>query len=316
VFAFLSNEPNDSDDPNDSHGPGELRSWRRAFQGRRACQAFAASAMTAFGAINAAVSCVGQLLPPDAFQPGPVTAASVALCVAWGLARARPPSAVRQEFRRPDMTVVVEVGDLFDQRAHLVVGFSDTFDTASADGVVINSASVQGQLLLRHYDGAVRRLDAELDAALGSVTPVTREDRDRKPIGKLDRYPIGTVAVLGVRPQLVFASAYSHLDNQYVAGSNLEDLWFSLNRLWDAVHRHAQLESVAMPLVGSGLSRIDYLDQESLLRLILLSFIARSRSGTVCRELRVVVRPADLAKINMAEVAAFLRTLSSGVGHP
>ncbi len=210
------------------------------------------------------------------------------------------------------MTVVVKAGDLFDEQAHLVVGFSDTFDTIADDGIVINDTSVQGQLLTRRYGGDVRRLDQELSTALSTVPPVATETRKRKPRGKLNRYGIGTVAVLGTRPRLVFAVAYSRIGNDYVAGSSVEELWYSLGRLWDAVHRHGQLECVAMPLIGSGLSRVHCLDEESLLRLILLSFITRSRERVICRELRVVVRPTDLGKIDMPEVDAFLRALASG----
>lgn len=279
---------------------------------RRRRQILARNAMAAFGGISAVLQFVGPLIPRGFPDSGPVAAVSLVACLLWGMSQARSVTRVRQEFRRPDMAIVVEEGDLFDQPAHLVVGFSDTFDTASAGGV-INEASVQAQLLARRYGGDVRRLDAELDAVLGPVEPVAREDRDRKPLGKLVRYPVGTVAVLGTRPRLTFAAAYSRIGNDYVAASSVEDLWFGLNRLWDAVRRHAQLEQVAMPLVGSGLSRLDHLDQDSLLRLILMSFIARSREGAICRELRVVVRAADLERINMPEVAAFLRTLASGL---
>ena len=279
----------------------------------RARRIFARSTMVAFGGISAVLQFVGQFFPRSFPDPGTVTVVSVAACLAWGLGQARPVPRVEQTFRRPDLTVVVEAGDVFDQPAHLVVGFCDTFDTASAAGEVINAASVQGQLLLRRYEGDVRRLDAELVAALAGVTPVGREDRERKPLGKLDRYPLGTVAVLGARPRLVFGIAYSRIGNDCVAASSVEDLWLGLGRLWDALHRHAQLEAVAMPLVGSGLSRLDHLDQDSLLRLILMSFIARSREGAVCRELRVIVRPADLERIDMREVGAFLRVLASGL---
>lgn len=269
--------------------------------------------MAAFGGISAVLQFAGQFFPRSFAVPGAVTVASVTACLAWGLGRARPVARVQQAFRRPDMTVVVESGDVFDEPAHLVVGFCDTFDTASAGGAVINGDSVQAQLLARRYGGDVQRLDAELTAALAAVAPVAREDQNRKPLGKLDRYPLGTVAVLGARPRLVFAVAYSRIGNDCVASSSTEDLWSALNRLWDSMHRHAQLERVAMPLVGSGLSRLDHLDQDSLLRLILMSFVARSREGAVCRELRVVVRPSDLERINMREVAAFLSALASGL---
>ena len=290
--------------------PAWLR--RRYYAARRARQVFLRNTLAAFGGVTVVDQLVGQLFPHGLPDPVATTAVSVGVCLTWGAVRARRMSWVRQEFRHPDMALVVEEGDLFDQSAHLVVGFCDTFDTASAAGFLINSSSVQGQLLLRRYGGDVHGLDAELGAALAAIEPSAHEARADKEFGKLDRYPIGTVAVLGAYPELVFASAYSHLGNDCVATSSVEELWFSLNRLWDSVHRYAQLECVAMPLVGSGLSRMDYLDQDSLLRLILLSFVARSREGAICRELRVLVRPADMQRINMPEVAAFLRTLAAG----
>ncbi|MEV5877261.1 macro domain-containing protein [Streptomyces sp. NPDC052101] len=273
---------------------------------------FLGSVLAAFGAVSAFVQFVGQLYPRAVSRPGMVLAASAALCLAWGLARARPQSAVRQEFRRPAMTVVVEEGDLFDQPGHLVVGFTDTFDTRVDDGVVINDGSVQGQLLARRYDGDAPRLDAELAAALHGVAPLARESARDKPRGKRDRYPIGTVATLGSRPRLVFAVAYSRMGNDCVASSSVHDLWFGLDRLWDAVHRHAQLERVTMPLTGAGLARLHDLDEDSLLRLILLSFVAHSWERTVCRELRVLVRPGELGRIDLQETGAFLATLAAG----
>lgn len=293
--------------------PGPVRLQRRYHRARRARQVFVRNTLAAFGSVTAVDQLVGQLFPYGLADPVATTTVSVALCLVWGAVRARPMSRVHQEFQHPNMVLVVEEGDLFDQSGHhLVVGFCDTFDTAPAAGLLINSSSVQGQLLLRRYGGDLHRLDAELLSALAGTEPSAHENRADKEFGKLDRYPIGTVAVLGAHPELVFASAYSHLGNDYVATSSVEELWFSLNRLWDSVHRHAQLECVAMPLVGSGLSRMDYLDQDSLLRLILLSFVARSREGAICRELRVLVRPADLQRINMPEVAAFLRALAMG----
>ncbi|MFI9248106.1 macro domain-containing protein [Streptomyces sp. NPDC053086] len=281
------------------------RSWR----GRRV---FAGSALVAFGAVSAVVQFVGQLFPGTVSRPGPVLAGSVALCLAWGLARARPQASVRQEFGRPGMTVVVEEGDLFEQAGHLVVGFTDTFDTRVDDGGVINDGSVQGQLLARRYAGDSGRLDAELAAALTGVAPVSWESARDKPRGKRARYPVGTVAVLGSRPALVFAVAYSRMGNDCVASSGVEDLWLGLDRLWDAVRRHGQLECLTMPLTGAGLARLHDLDEDSLLRLILLSFVVHSWERRVCRELRVVVRPGELGRIDLPETGAFLAGLAAG----
>ncbi|MEW1774560.1 macro domain-containing protein [Streptomyces sp. NPDC086777] len=277
---------------------------------RRARQVFLRDTMVAFGGLSAVSQIVGPFVPYSA--SGPVVGLSVGACLGWGLLRSRPAVRVQQVFRRPDMTVAVEAGDLFDQQAHLVVGFCDTFDTLSAGGRVINGDSVQAQLLDRRYGGDVDRLDAELAAALAAAEPVAREERADKPLGKLDRYPVGTVAVLGTRPRLVFGVAYSRIGNDYVAASGVEDLWRGLAGLWDALRAHAQLERVVMPLTGSGLARLGHLDRDSLLRLVLMSFVARSREAPICRELRVVVRPEELEGIDMRELAAFLAALASG----
>lgn len=281
--------------------PGRARSRRR----------FAGAALAAFGAISAAVQFVGQLFPRALAEAAPITAVAVGVCVVWGLLRLRHRGRLVHEFRHPRTTVVIAPGDLLEQQSHLVVGFSDTFDTVTGDGPV-SEASLQGQLLERRYRGDFARLDAELAAALRRTAPISRERRGDKRLGKLRRYPVGTVAVLGRRPHLVFAVACSRIGNDYVARSSAEELGESLHRLWDAVQRHGELEPVAMPLLGSGLSRLDHLDAEALIRLILLTFVLRSRERLVCRELRLVLRPREFARLDLPELAAFLGALESG----
>lgn len=258
------------------------------------------------------VQFVGQLFPRAFADPGPVTMVSLVFCLAYGAFRSWPKQHVRRTFSLPDMSVSIVSGDVFDEPGHLVVGFSDTFDTCVAGGVVVNPDSLQGQLLRRRYNGDAPLLDKELDAGLREARPVAVEDRADKPVGKLTRYKLGTVAVLGERPQLVFAVAYSRISNDCVAESSVEDLWFSLERLWDAIYRHGQHERVALPLIGYGLSRIDFLDAESLLRLLLLSFVTRSRQRRICRELRIVLRPEVFRQIDLREAEAFLGSLGSG----
>jgi hypothetical protein len=216
---------------------------------------------------------------------------------------------VSRHFGRPDITISVEVGDLFEQEAHLVVGFNDVFDTDTSDGIIISPTSVQGQFLERIYANDPNRLDADLANALRGVKVEATERRSVKQLGKLKRYPIGTVAVLGGSSRRFFCLAYSKMQNNLIAKSNVDFLWQSLSSLWDAVFLQGQRGTVAIPIVGSELARISCLDRESLLRMILLSYVARSREEPVSKELVVVIHPRDFAHINMLEVEAFLRTL-------
>jgi transcriptional regulator with XRE-family HTH domain len=208
-----------------------------------------------------------------------------------------------------DTSLSIVEGDLFAQDTHLAVGFSDTFDTSTADDRVIHSSSVQGQLLRQVYHGDQGRLDEQLAAALTYISPVSVESRQDKPYGKLTRYRLGTVAVLGEPRRLIFAVAYTQMGNDLVAHAPVEDLWYCFTKLWEAVYRHGQRGALSVPLMGSGLARIDTLDRGNLLRLILLSFVSYSRLRLICHELRIVISPEDIHRVDLAGLEEFLKTL-------
>ncbi|MFI6815680.1 macro domain-containing protein [Nonomuraea sp. NPDC050328] len=269
----------------------------------------AANVLIAFGLVSAVVQFAGQVFGMKFSHPGLITGASLGLCVVWGFVRSYPRERIERQFVHPDLTVVIKVGDLLEEQAHLVVGFSDTFDTDSDADEVINRASLQGQLLARVYGGDRARLDGELSKALASVTPACVEARTAKQRGKLKRYPIGTVALIGPPDRRVYAVAYSRMGNDLTAHSSLNDLWTSLDRLWKSIAASGQLGRVAIPVMGAELARIYALDRENLLKVIILSFMARSRLEPVCRELVVVIRPQDADKVDLLEMRAFLAAL-------
>lgn len=195
-------------------------------------------------------------------------------------------------------TVSIVTGDLFDQHGDIVVGFSDTFDTATAGSRIISSASLQGQLVDRIFGGDVNELDRALDSALAEVPVESVEIRDAKPLGKLRRYPIGTVAVLEREGRRIFAVAFSRMGNNLTAGSNAGFLRCSLNKLWDVMRPHCAGRTVAMPVIGAGLSRMG-LSRQKLLELIIYSYRERAQVNPACGELRIVAHPSDLADADL-----------------
>jgi DNA-binding SARP family transcriptional activator len=213
----------------------------------------------------------------------------------------------RHKFTNPNLLVAIMPGDLFAQDdANLVIGFTDTFDTATDDDVIISSESAQGQLLLRLYEGDHRKLDRELRSALrhAAVDSVELPSAKR---GKRTRYPIGTVATLHHTGRRLFAVAYSRMGNNLVAHSSLEQLRTSLDQLWDAVYVHGQLKPVAIPLVGSGLARLHAVTHEQLLTTIIESFVLGSKRRFASPELRIIILPDDLKEINIPDVVKFVR---------
>ena len=288
-----------------------VRQLQLVFGTRRGLRLFAIHSLAAFGLVSALIQFYSAVWEPQQGLPYPgwLAVGVAAASLLYGLLRSWPRLHVRRGFGRPDVSVEVQVGDLFDQDAHLVVGFNDVFDTDTTNGAVINPRSVQGQFQERVYANDLQRLDTDLARALRGTPVVATETRSAKRLGKLKRYPIGTVATLGDSRQRFFCVAYTTMQNNLIAKASVDNLWRSLSCLWDAVYLHGQRGTIAIPIVGSELAEVNCLDRESLLRLILLSYVARSREELFCKKLVVVVHPMDYDRINMLEVEAFLRTL-------
>lgn len=265
------------------------------------------NSLVAFGVVSAVIEFAAAFFRSFPPHPAITFTASLAVCAAWGFARAYPRFYVQHRMRTLDVTLSIVVGDLFAQDTHIAVGFSDTFDTSVTDDRVIHRSSVQGQLLHHVFRDNQQRLDRELTKRLGCVSPTRTESRASKPYGKLARYPIGTVAVLGEPQRLVFAVAYGVMGNDLVARAPVEHLWYCFSQLWEAVYRNGQRAPLSVPLMGSGLARVDSLDRENLLRLIALSFVSYSRMRLACRELRIVIRPEDVGKVNLVSLRTFLQ---------
>jgi hypothetical protein len=234
-------------------------------------------------------------------------ATSLGACVFWGAIRTYPGRSIRHEFRFPNTKVVVAAGDIFNETCNLAVGFSDTFDT-STDDHIISAGSAQGQMLDLLYNGDSLHLDGLLESSLNGLRPTTMESRQDKVKGKLKRYPIGTVAILQHEGRKIFCVAYSCMGNDLVARSSVNHLWKSLDALWTTVYQNGEQETLAMPALGAGLARIDALDLESILRTIILSFLARSRQNVICRELRIVLHPHNMENVNLHELLAFIKS--------
>ncbi|MCK2213668.1 DUF6430 domain-containing protein [Actinomadura sp. ATCC 31491] len=215
-------------------------------------------------------------------------ALAVAACLAWALARAWPRDRIVR--RLPYATIVVRFGDLLAEaereRADLVVGCGDTFDL---DAGSLGTA----------YGGEPDRLGDDLDRALAARVPVSVATREAKPVGRVRRYPIGTVAALGGGPhRRVYCLACARTGED----PSMDDLWTALGHLWTSVR---DSERVAVPLLGSEL----WLGRENLVKLIVLSFAAQAQAWPVCRELVVVVPSEETRNVDLRRLETFLTNL-------
>ncbi|MEJ2851875.1 MULTISPECIES: macro domain-containing protein [unclassified Saccharothrix] len=278
---------------------------RSIFTSGRGWSILAGSSLATFGVLGGAMQVYDILTPSATYHPLVMVAVLGLAPIAVGMSRAWPKRTLSRHFGQPDTTLTITVGDLFDQNTHLVVGYTDTFDTDTSDTRIIHPRSVQSQFQ-RRFQPDTAALDQALATALSGTSPSPDSD---KTIGKNARYPIGTVAVLDAGEHRAFCTAYATMGNDLVARATVDDIWNSLGKLWDAVHVHASREPVSIAVIGSELAKVDALDRSSIIRLIALSFIARSRTTVVTRHLTIVIHPNDVDKVDMLELAAFITSI-------
>ncbi|GCE27571.1 hypothetical protein KDA_30550 [Dictyobacter alpinus] len=257
----------------------------------------------AFGVI-ALILGVLDILFPNTFMYRYTGIAIISIIsLLWAVFNTLPKREVSHQLVVPDMKITIRVGDLFQQDANIVIGFSDTFDTEKGD--IIKPVSLQGQFLTAIYQDNTNQLDQDIDRALQGIA--SKQD-NHKTRGKNKRYPIGTVATLAVGTKKYFCSAYARMENNLKAESNIKSLTVSLEKLWEEIRVKGQHDKVAMAVIGSDLARIGNASHSDLVRLIILSFVLASREKMVSPELVVVVHPANVGKLNMIEIEEFLRS--------
>ncbi len=229
---------------------------------------------------------------------------SIFVCLVFAFIRSWPKRSFSETFSNPDVKIGIKIGNIFDESGHLVIGFSDTFDTEIGD--VVSKDSMQGQFLVSMYENNQNKLDIDLDALLKSEES---EEDSTKTRGKNKRYKIGTVVALSGLNRKFFCCAYSRMGSDLKATSDVNNLWSSLQNLWNKIRVEGEQKTIVMPVIGTNLARVPGISFKLPINLILLSFIINSRVEPISKELVLIIRDEDKEKVNLLEIQDFLKSL-------
>ncbi|MFE4207114.1 macro domain-containing protein [Streptomyces goshikiensis] len=271
--------------------------------------AISAAALASFGLLSAVFQIALAVWPKLAHYDAWILSALAGSCLSAGIIHAWPRFEADHSYHYPQFNIKVKCGDVLSEHGNIVVGFTDTFDTDTSDGMIINPRSVQGQFQARHYDGNLSQLDVEIAEKLANSPIESIETSATKARGKLTRYAIGTTITLNVGDDRFYAAAYGFMRNDLRVSCSVDALWKTLTSTWDAVRTNGSLEPVAIPVIGSELARVGSLDRSSLIKMIALSFVASSREEVVSRQLTIVIHPKDRESVNLLDVDNFLKSL-------
>lgn len=204
-----------------------------------------------------------------------------------------PKKVVRCQLKNRDVAIEIRIADAFEVPGDLVVPTNTTFDT-DLGGRIPEAHSIQGEFTRRIYDSEVPHLDLDIHTALDRGN-YSYEELPEKKHGKKRRYSIGTTIQVKKKDQLFYLVANTHINEDGVASTTIEDLRESLAELWYYISEKGSKGDIVIPLLGTGKARLSEKREDIFLEII-RSFIASCSSGTYCDKLIVAIYPPDVTK--------------------
>lgn len=159
--------------------------------------------------------------------------------------------------------VSVSCGDIFQASGLRVIGCDTHFDTR-VDDIVISKKSLHGQLVTEHgnKDEIIMAVEAE----------AKRLGLQKNSDGLYD-FPLGTIVSYNsnVDDHTYLMLAMTELNTDYEAHTNMAKFEQMLMKMWKEIGRVYASQEVALPVLGTGISRFDDgpKERDALLRCML-----------------------------------------------
>jgi hypothetical protein len=291
--------------------------WKRQFS----FAAFLKSAFSVLGVIAAGIAAikkVSELLNPESTEIkkmienhyGCLVLMMVVVAAIMAFYLLKPVTRVSARVKKRDLTIAIELGDIFDTTDTLVIGTNCTFDTDPAGGL-ISPSSLQAQYTERYF-GNFQNLDAVLVTKLEDESFVELVPEVKR-IGKRRQYPMGTVVKLNSKSRDAYFVTNARMNGHGVASSTITDLQESLAGLWEFIsERGGGLPNLRMPVIGTGLAKVTA-TREEVVREILRSFFASCSADRFCDQLTIVISVNDYIthEIDLRALGEYLNYLAT-----
>lgn len=214
----------------------------------------------------------------------------------------RPISRIRYKIPKRDFGYEVRIGDILEAHGEIIISTNTTFDTDITNGLIAPS-SLQGQFLLKYFQGNFSELDRQINESLKGEQSATDENRK----GKKEVYKIGTVARIKASGQNFYFLAMSELNQHGTARSTLKMIDESLESLWRYMASRGELGDIVMPVLGTGRGRVN-ISRKKMIERIAQSFADASTEKIFSNKLTIVVHPDDAARhnVNLFEIRDYL----------
>ncbi len=191
----------------------------------------------------------------------------------------------------------IKIGDVFKEGELRVINFNEYFDTV-ADDKLISKNSLNGKYLEDHVTDIVA-----LNEAIASddhLTEMKLDENTGRKSGKKIPYKLGSIHV----DNDYLLVAFSKFDKDNKAYLYMRDYINCLMTFWGEVDRVYASKSVAMPLMGAGITRFKdaNVSEQELLELLIWSFKVSRVKFRHPAKVTIVIHESMKDKINFYEL--------------
>lgn len=194
-------------------------------------------------------------------------------------------------------TVEIKFGDLFIEESDWkAIAFNEYYDTI-VDDVLIAHSTLNGMYIDRFFADKVEELDRIISSDT-HLSTMAISNNSQRPRGKTKKYQLGSVCVIGD----YLLTALTHFDDDNKAYIDMQEYISFLLSFWDEVDRVYAGKTVALPVLGSGITRFkkyDVVSDQELLELIIWSFKVSRIKFTYPSKVKIVVYNGKKDKINL-----------------
>lgn len=232
---------------------------------------------------------------------------SISIALVIALLTRWPISRISIKAPNREITIEVIVGNLFDIPGQKVIGTNTTFDTDLADNL-ISTNSIQGQFTEKYYPNSIRKLNADIDASLGSTAFTKIDTSHFKHKNRKNReYDFGTTAKIILGREIFYLVSMAKLNESGTTETDVANINAALQGLWDYISRHGEKQPVVIPLLGTGKGRLPIVRKKMIERHA-QSFINATKDRIFSSKLTIVIWPEDAKdfEINLFQIKDYL----------
>ena len=152
--------------------------------------------------------------------------------------------------------VEIRRGNIFEEKGLKVIPFNEKFDT-EVDDKIISKNSLNGKFLNRR----------DLVKDINSFKNELKKEMKKEMIEGTDRYKLGSIFKWNNE---YLITSFSKFDDKNQAYLKLKNYYLFLEKFWENLSAVYSGEDIVIPLLGSGITRLD-VEDEDLLKMMLLT---------------------------------------------